>query len=79
MPIYRYRCKTQVNFNKGTVISVEHCNQEYDVLYTSQSKVTEEEPKEVCPACGGVEKERLINTGTSFTLKGEGWFHKGGY
>lgn len=64
MPIYDYRCKAK------------DCEHEFEVFYTSPSKVTEEEPIEACPHCGSTEKERKPPTKTSFQLKGR-WFKNG--
>lgn len=65
MPFYKYKCKN------------ESCNIEYEVFYTSISKVEEEEPTEKCPKCDSTEKEKLVATGTSFILKGNNWAAKG--
>ena len=59
MPTHGYRCT--------------ECQTEYEVFYTSQSKVEVEEPEEGCPKCDSKEKERLPPTGTSFELRGRGW------
>lgn len=75
MPIYRYRCTTpKAEDNHVTKVA---CGNEYEVFYLSVSKVSDEEPKEACPACGGTEKERLISQGTSHILKGKGWYKDG--
>lgn len=55
------------------------CGHEYEVFYTSISKVETEEPLERCPKCGGTEKEKLVSQGTTHILKGPGWFKSGGY
>ncbi len=59
MPIYRYRCK--------------QCQHEYEQLWLTISSAEREEKDEPCPKCDSKEKERLVNTGTSFQLKGRGW------
>jgi putative FmdB family regulatory protein len=59
MPIFGYRCKD--------------CETEFEILYRSPKDVAKEEPDEVCPKCDSKKKERLINTKTSFQLKGGGW------
>lgn len=59
MPIYRYRC---IN-----------CETEFETFYLTQSAVEREESEEACPHCASKEKEKLVNTGTSFQLKGGGW------
>jgi putative FmdB family regulatory protein len=59
MPMHDYRCGK--------------CKHEYEVFYTSQSKVETEEPEEKCPQCGSVKKKRLVSKSTSFALKGSGW------
>lgn len=59
MPMYGYRCKK--------------CEHEYEVFYRSIKSVESEEPEEVCPKCASKEKEKLVNQGTSFLLKGRGW------
>lgn len=65
MPIYKYRC-----LNKK-------CKNEYEVFFTSQSAVLKEEPEEKCPKCESKLKEKQISTGTSFILKGKGWYKDG--
>lgn len=63
MPLHDYKCKK--------------CKKEYEVFYTSQSAVEKEEKDEKCPECGSTSKKRLISKGTSFQLKGKGWFSDG--
>lgn len=63
MPTHGYRCRA--------------CEHEYEVFYTRQGLVEVEEPGEACPKCDSKEKERLVPTGTSFQLKGNGWFKHG--
>lgn len=63
MPIHDYQCLK--------------CDREYEVFYSSQSKVETEEPEEKCPKCGSVKKKRLVSKGTSFELKGKGWAKDG--
>lgn len=55
----------------------EQCKAEFEIFYTSQSKVDEEEPNEACEKCGSKEKERTPPTKTSFQLKGKGWYRDG--
>lgn len=61
MPIFRYSCK--------------NCGHEYETLIRSslEKDREEEEKNEACPRCASRAKERLVNTGTSFQLKGRGW------
>lgn len=61
MPILGFRCSK--------------CEHEYEALImASLEKDREEEIKnEKCPKCESTEKEKLVNTGTSFQLKGRGW------
>ena len=61
MPILGFKCK--------------NCSHEYETLIKSSlEKDREEEARqESCPRCASKDKERLINTGTSFQLKGKGW------
>jgi len=42
-------------------------------------KISEYKEPVTCEKCGSEETERLIPTGTSFNLEGNGWFNKGGY
>lgn len=63
-PIYDYKCLNEA------------CKHEFEVFYSSPSKVTEEEPSEACPKCGKTEKEKKPPTKTSFVLKGR-WFKNG--
>lgn len=63
MPIFNYKCQK--------------CENEYEVFYKSQSAVVDEEPKEVCPKCQSEKKEKLLSVGTSFILKGSGWYKDG--
>jgi putative FmdB family regulatory protein len=65
MPIYSYLCKEK------------KCSHEYEVFYTSQSKVEIEEPVEKCPKCGSTKKEKQVSKSTSFILKGKGWYKDG--
>lgn len=78
MPIYRYKCSTQLPLDQNQIDAemTIHCGHEYEVFYTSVTKAEIEEPDEVCTKCGGKEKERLISTGTSHILKGK-WFKQG--
>lgn len=62
MPIYSYKCRK--------------CKAEFDVLYKTHSAVKEEEPKEKCPKCDSVKKEKLVSKGTGFVLNGTGWHKK---
>ena len=59
MPIHDYKCL--------------ECQTPFEVFYQTQSAVKKEEPKEKCPKCDSVKKQRLISKGTSFQLKGPGW------
>jgi putative FmdB family regulatory protein len=63
MPLHGYKCQ--------------ECEMEYEVFYTSQKAVEKEEPEEKCPKCDSTEKERLPPKGTSFDLKGRGWYKDG--
>ena len=63
MPIIAYKCK--------------ECEKEFEVFYKSQGERELEEPNEVCPQCGSEKKEKQISTGTSFQLKGSGWYRDG--
>ena len=38
-----------------------------------------DEATEICPKCKKKSAERLISGGSSFLLKGGGWFKTGGY
>jgi putative FmdB family regulatory protein len=58
-PIYDYNCS--------------ECGNEFEVFYTSQSKVEIEEPEEKCPKCGCTQKTRQFPKNTSFILEGLGW------
>lgn len=60
MPIYTYKC--------------EQCEHEYEVFYKTFSAVDREESTEKCPECESDKKVRTVNTGTSFQLKGRGWY-----
>lgn len=60
MPVYQYEC---VN-----------CGNRYDVFYTRIGVVAEEEPKERCPRCQSIDKERLVSTGTTFQVKTDGFY-----
>lgn len=68
-PIYDYKCKAVTT--EGVV-----CGHEFEVFYSSPSKVAEEEPSEVCPKCKTTEKERTPPKKTSFILKGR-WYKNG--
>jgi putative FmdB family regulatory protein len=63
MPVYSYACRS--------------CNHEFDVFYTSQAAVKREEKSEKCPRCESKKKKRAVSKGTSFILKGNGWFKTG--
>lgn len=71
MPILGYRCL------KAKTKKAPACNHEFEVLYQNHAAISREEPTESCPKCGGLKKERLISTGTSFILKGGGWANSG--
>jgi len=62
MPIYSYVCLNR------------KCKNEYDVLFTSISAAEKEEKEEVCPLCKSLKKKKLPPKGTSFSLKGSGWY-----
>ena len=49
------------------------CKEEFEELYTSFAAEEREEPDVKCPKCGSLEKERLVSSGTSFKLNGNGW------
>jgi len=51
------------------------CGNEVDVERTFAEYTN---PPEECPKCNGNVWERLIGA-TSFILKGQGWYAKGGY
>jgi predicted nucleic acid-binding Zn ribbon protein len=79
-PIFFYECasvaKALDKLDKarpGKKTKLKRCGHHYDVYYQNQAAVTREEPGERCPKCGSTDKERLVNTGTSFILKGSGW------
>ena len=63
-PIYDYACTNK------------KCNHEFEVFYTSQSKVKEEEPEEKCPKCGSKKKRKLPPKGTGFVVNCDGFFKK---
>lgn len=63
MPIIGYKCKA--------------CEMEFEVLYTSFNKQTEEEPNEECPKCSSKDKEKALPSKTNFQLKGGGWARHG--
>jgi len=50
----------------------EKCDHEFSVLHKMS------DPYPPCPKCGEKEPTRLIK-GTTFVLKGSGWFNTGGY
>ncbi len=61
MPILGFKCK--------------NCGHQFETLIKSSLEKDREieEKNEKCPRCASCDKERLINTGTSFQLKGKGW------
>jgi putative FmdB family regulatory protein len=59
VPIFGYKCK--------------NCETEFEVFYRGPKDVAKEEPDESCPKCDSKEKDRMVNTKTSFQLKGRGW------
>lgn len=63
MPIYDYQCK--------------RCKRAFDVFYRSIPAAEAEEKSEKCPHCGSVKKKRTVSKGTSFQLKGKGWYKDG--
>ncbi len=63
MPIHKYKCKK--------------CEKEFEEFYKTQTERDMEEANVPCPQCGSVEKEKQINEGTSFQLKGRGWYKDG--
>jgi putative FmdB family regulatory protein len=63
MPMYDYDCKK--------------CKNKFEVFYTSQSKVKEEEKHEKCPACGSTRKTKVVSKSTSHILNGKGWYKDG--
>lgn len=82
MPIYAYKCEHNLTHTEAAMIHdnalyTGPCGHEYEVFYQNHAAVDREEANEVCPLCGGKEKERLINTGTSHILKGRGWARDG--
>jgi predicted nucleic acid-binding Zn ribbon protein len=79
VPIYQYKCESIVSkpYIKDVASVNYECGHEYEVFYTSMSAAERDEPGEACPACGGVEKKRLISQGTSHILKGKGWYKDG--
>lgn len=82
-PIYQYECtsidkvlKKLEKAKPGQKVKLKRCGHKFEVFYQNQSAVEREEPIEACPKCGGIRKERLVSTGTSFILKGPGWTGK---
>ncbi len=65
MPIYGYKCSNK------------KCGKDFEVFYQTTEKVKLEEPGERCPACGSKRKRKLPAQGTSFQLKGKGWYKDG--
>lgn len=63
MPIFGYLCQD--------------CKAEFELFYTSQSKVKLEEKNEQCPNCKSKKKQKLPPKNTSFVLKGDGWAKDG--
>lgn len=60
MPIYNYIC--------------EECGTPFEVFYRTIGEAEREEPQEKCPKCDSPKKRRAVTTGTSFKLKGSGWY-----
>jgi putative FmdB family regulatory protein len=50
------------------------CNHKWEI----QQKITDA-PQKKCPECKKKKAKRLISSGQSFQLKGQGWFNSGGY
>lgn len=47
------------------------CSREFEARH----RLTDDPPP--CPDCGGTELKRLISSGTTFQLKGGGWYADG--
>jgi putative FmdB family regulatory protein len=64
MPIYDFKCKQcEKQFETMTSFS------EFDRWQKEQNTIP-------CPFCAATKVEKLISTGTSFSLKGRGWTGK---
>jgi putative FmdB family regulatory protein len=62
MPIRDYECKNEA------------CSHKFEQLYLSFSEEEREQANLRCPKCGSADLERLMSSGTSFQLKGSGYY-----